>query len=311
MRVVKKNRKALDFSSDVEYQYHIPVLMQEVLSFMAVRNNAHYLDVTLGGAGHTRAFLDSNETIKVTGLDWDKYAVKRAVTLKKTYGNRLDVIVGNFGQLYSIAKKHSFPLFDGILADFGTSQFQINEREGFSFSHDTPLDMRMSQSHYKVTAAIIVNNASEEELATLFWDYGEERRSRVIARAIVKERAIKKITTTGQLAALIEQCVGGRKGQKIHPATRAFQALRIVVNKELDNIQSFLPVAFALLKPGGRLLCISFHSLEDRLVKQFCKKKEQEGVGFSVVNGIVTASTEEIAQNSSSRSAKLRVLEKK
>ncbi len=312
MRVVKKDRKALDFSSEKEYHYHTPVLMHEVLKYMNIKPGAHFLDVTFGGGGHSSALLDADATVQVTGLDWDKYSVKRAATLQENYGDRLQIINGNFAHLYALVKKYNLPSFDGILADFGTSQFQIYERDGFSFSYDTRLDMRMSQRHYTVTAEDIVNRASEEELATIFWQYGEERYGRRIARAIVYARNEQKIRTTGRLADIVKHAVGSMtKGSKIHPATRVFQALRIVVNKELDNITAFLPVAFEQLKPGGRLLCISFHSLEDRLVKQFVKKIEKEDKGVAVVDGIVTPSAEEIQTNNASRSAKLRILEKK
>ncbi len=312
MRALKKNRKELDFSSEKDYQYHTPVLMHEVLHYMNTHPNGQYLDVTFGGGGHSSALLESDPTIQITGLDWDKYSIKRAATLQEIYGDRLQMVNGNFAHLYALVKKFKMPLFDGILADFGTSQFQIYERDGFSFCNDTRLDMRMSQRHYTVTAEAIVNRASEEELATIFWEYGEERYGRRIARAIVYARNECRIRTTGRLADIVKRAIGSTssKPSKIHPATRVFQALRIVVNKELDNITAFLPVAFEQLKPGGRLLCISFHSLEDRLVKQFVKKIEKEGRGTAIIDGIVTPSDEEIKNNNASRSAKLRILEK-
>jgi len=198
---------------------------------------------------------------------------------------------------------------DGILADFGTSQFQITERDGFSIKNDTPLDMRMSTGHFKVTAADIINYAVEEELCEIFWDYGQERFAKQIVRKILEERRKKKIKTTGQLAALIQKVVPRK--EKIHPATRVFQALRIFVNRELENITAFLPAAFAALKPGGRLVCISFHSLEDRIVKQFFREQVATLKAIEVSKKAIMASEQEVSENRSSRSAKLRVIEKK
>lgn len=169
--------------------------------------------------------------------------------------------------------------------------------------------MRMSASHFKTTAADVVNFATEQELCHIFWEYGEERHAKKIVRKILDERRKKKLTTTTQLAKLIESVVP--KKEKIHPATRVFQALRIFVNKELENITAFLPVAFDQLKPGGRLACISFHSLEDRMVKNFFREQVAAGRAVEVSKKPITASEEELIQNRSARSAKLRVIEKK
>jgi len=289
--------------------YHQSVLVNEVLEALNIQKDGTYLDVTFGGGGHSKELLDSNQTISVIGFDWDQHAIEHAESLQEQYGDRLALIWGSFAHLYRLAKKHKIKLVDGILADFGTSQFQIHERDGFSVYNDTALDMRMSSSHFKTTAADIINYATEKELCEIFWEYGEERNAKKIVQRICQERQKKKITTTKQLASIIEKLVG-RSG-KIHPATRVFQALRIFVNKELDNITAFLPAAFDLLKPGGRLVCISFHSLEDRLVKTFYREKIESGKAIMVEKKALQPTEEERAENPASRSAKLRVIEKK
>ncbi len=196
---------------------------------------------------------------------------------------------------------------DGILADFGTSQYQIKERAGFSFATDTVLDMRMSPGHQTVWASDIVNNASEKELLTILYEYGEESHARAIVRAIIAARAIKKIKTTGQLVDIILSVVP-RKPKMVHPATKTFQALRIVVNQELQNIHAFLRQVSRLIRKDGRLVCISFHSLEDRLVKQYFK--DNKDVWTILTPRVIVGSDEEIAVNPSSRSAKLRAGQK-
>lgn len=290
--------------------YHIPVLVDEVLQGLKIKPKGVYLDVTFGGGGHSQAVLQANPTIKVIGFDWDQNAIEHAQPLLEEYGDRLQLIWGSFAHLYKLLKKNNIKQVDGILADFGTSQFQINERDGFSVYNTTALDMRMSQSHFRTTAADIINYAVEQELCEIFWKYGEEREAKKIVWHIIERRKKKPFTTTTELAQLIEKVMGTKKG-RIHPATRVFQALRIFVNKELDNISSFLPAAFAALKPGGRLMCISFHSLEDRLVKDFFRDKVSLLQAVMVEKKPITASEKELVENRASRSAKLRVIEKK
>lgn len=290
--------------------YHVPVLLKETLEMLHLGPNKTYLDVTFGGGGHTRAILESDPTIKVIAFDWDKEVIERGEALQEEFPDRLTLIWGSFAHLYKLLKKHKITQVNGILADFGTSQHQIHTKDGLSFANDTPLDMRMSQAHHKVTAYQIVNFAQPEELRTIFWTYGEERNTKEIVEKIVEERKKKKIKTTGQLAEIIKK-VSPRKSQNIHPATRVFQALRIFVNKELDNITAFLPAALRVLAPEGRLACISFHSLEDRLVKEFCKESEGLLQGSIVKPFPVKPSEQEVEENKPSRSAKLRVFEKK
>jgi 16S rRNA (cytosine1402-N4)-methyltransferase len=218
------------------------------------------------------------------------------------------LIWGNFADIVRKLKNEGIEKVDGILADFGTSQFQLLERAGFSFAVDSPLDMRMSPAHQKLTAAELVNKATPEKLIEIFSQLGQEPQARKIVRAIVEERSKKLIKTTRQLASIVERVLG-KGGKRIHPATRIFQALRIFVNDELNNIISFLKGSIKVLSPEGRLVCISFHSLEDRLVKQFFKDQSSKGVVTIITPKVVIPSAEEIQKNPSSRSAKLRAAE--
>jgi len=290
---------------------HKSVLVKEVLHYLEIRPRGVYLDVTFGSGGHTRAILEKEPTCSVVALDWDaKVLESYGVSLQKEFGNRLQLIWGNFALLYKIAKKENIGPFDGILADFGTSQIQIMERPGFSIYRDTPLDMRMSPAHQRITAAELIAKASQEKLQEIFWQFGEERYAKQIARAIVQKRVQYPIKTTVQLARLVEKVVPLRKSFKIHPATRVFQALRIYINKELENIRSFLDASVPLLKPGGRVVCISFHSLEDRIVKQFFLEKARADQLAILTSEVIVAFDEEIRQNPSARSAKLRAAER-
>lgn len=286
--------------------------MKEVLEYLDVKPRKTYLDVTFGAGGHTRAILEQNKTCRVIAMDWDATALETfGAPLKEEFGDRLELIWGNFSLLYKLLKKYNIDQLDGILADFGTSQIQIAGTPGLSVFRDTPLDMRLSSAHQQVTAADILNKATEQKLEQIFFQLGEEPKGRQIARAIVKARASIKFITTGQLVDVIESVIPNKGKRSIHPATKVFQALRIYVNHELDNIQAFLPAALKALVPEGRLVCISFHSLEDRLVKHYFLEQEQLGIIEVVTKKAVTASDEELAQNASSRSAKLRVAQKR
>lgn len=292
--------------------YHIPVLREEVLAYFDPQPGGVYVDATFGGGGHTRAILEKEPQCRVIAMDWDLEALEQnGEPLQEEFPERLTLVWGNFAQIEKKLKKEGFNEVDGILADFGTSFYQLTERPGFSFQTDTPLDMRMSPAHQKITAADVINRATEKELTTIFKEFGEEHQARPIVRLIIKERIEKPIKTTKQLTKIIEKIAGPRRGKKIHPATKIFQALRIFVNKELENITSFLPAAQRMLKVDGRLICISFHSLEDRLVKRFFK---EHSVGNDPVARIITPkavipTNQEIERNPASRSAKMRVLE--
>jgi len=313
--------------------YHISVLVDEVLFYLAPQPYKIYVDVTFGGGGHTRAILQAEPTCRVIAIDWDQEAfLMHEQQFKDEFGDRITFIWGNFAQLALLLRKSPFVpsdfvreiglpdrslvrrrvsregKVDGILADFGTSQHQIFSDRGFSFAVDSLLDMRMSAAHQKITAAHILNKSSEQELVNIFKDYGQEPHARAIARAIVAYRIQRPFRTTRQLAELIEQHVP-RYGSRIHPATKVFQALRIAVNHELEAIAHFLRQSIQVLNDNGRLVCVSFHSLEDRLVKHFMQDhKKRPGVsGFELLtDGVVQASEKELAQNPAARPAKLR-----
>jgi len=291
--------------------FHKTVLVEEVIENLNIESDALYIDATFGCGGHTEAILNSNDSCKVVGLDWDKESLDfHSEKLIEKFQDRLEVIWGNFAQIGLIAKKNKISDVDGILADFGTSQFQIKGEKGLSFSIDSPLDMRMSPAHQRTTAADVVNKFNERELANIFFKFGEEKFSRFIARAISDHRKNKAIKTTKQLADIVESVIPKKVAmtKKTHPATKVFQALRIFVNNELDNITSFIKGSIRLLKPGGRLLCISFHSLEDRLVKNIFK--ENMSTLKIITTKPILPSDDEVESNPSARSAKLRVAEK-
>jgi len=292
--------------------YHTSVLPVEAIKHLNIRPGKTYVDATFGGGGHTRAILEADPTCTVIALDWDKIAIEtNAPALEEEFGNRFKIIWGNFNQVYKILKKNKIFQVDGCLADFGTSMFQIKSKAGMSFQTDTPLDMRMSTAHHFRTAADILNRATIKELVYIFSEYGEEPKSKRIAFAITEERKKAPFKTTGQLVKLIESIINPKafKAKRgIHPATKVFQALRIAVNQELDNIKKFLSGAVQMLKPNGRLVCISFHSLEDRLVKNFLRDNTDKLE--TLTPKPITPSPEEIERNPSSRSAKLRAGQK-
>lgn len=291
-------------------QNHIPVLMQEVLQFLSVKPNEIYLDVTLGGGGHTKAILDSNNSCKVIGVDWDKLVIESVGRqLQEQYPGRFFPVWGNFSRIDQLLTKTDFSQVHGILADFGTSQIQIANTPGLSIYQDSYLDMRLSAAHFKVTAYDVVNYFPQKELAHILFTYADERYGNKIAQAIVERRKKKHVATTTELADLIKATIP-QSNFRIHPATKTFQALRIFVNKELENIESFLKNASSILYPEGRLVCISFHSLEDRLVKQFFKDKNKRNNPdefFEILTkNVCMAQEKELEENRSSRSARLR-----
>jgi 16S rRNA (cytosine1402-N4)-methyltransferase len=246
---------------------HAPVLLNEAMDALALKDGGLYADATFGGGGYSRAML-AGANVRVIGIDRDPDAAIRAEELAAASENRFIFKAGRFGDLASLIDE---PL-DGIAFDLGVSSFQFDEAErGFSFQADADLDMRMEKSG--PSAADAVNNLSEIALADLISGYGEDHEARRIARAITQARAAAPITRTSVLADVIERGVGGRKGARIHPATKAFQALRILVNNELSEVARGLCAAEALLKDGGRLVVVSFHSLEDRLVKNFLTER--------------------------------------
>ena len=290
--------------------YHIPVLVNEVLEYLDLKPNGVYVDATFGGGGHTRAILEQEPTCQVIAMDWDLLALEmNGEPLAEEFPDRITLVWGNFTLIGQKLKKAGFDKVDGVLADFGTSQHQLIERAGFSFAKDTPLDMRMSPGHQKVTAAHVLNKASEGELTKIFNELADEHKARPIARLVVEERKKNRFRTTKQLVQIVEKVHGPERGLKIHPATKVFQALRIYVNKELQNIINFLPAALKVLKPGGNLVCISFHSLEDRIVKHYFKREALVNQSAQLLTPkVVLPTKEEVKINPASRSARLRAI---
>jgi 16S rRNA (cytosine1402-N4)-methyltransferase len=292
-------------------KFHEPVLLKEVLEFLRVVPGEKYLDATLGGGGHTAAILKSGGIL--LSIDCDPEAIRAARSYLASAcppgkHSHWRLVSGNYKDLYQIAQKEKFLNVSGILFDLGVSSHQLNQGErGFSFGQNGPLDMRMDPN-LKVTAADLVNGLNKGELNELFTKFGQEHHSRRLAEALVRARQIRPIKTTGELAAIINQ-VSPHKG-RLHPATRVFQALRIAVNDELNNLQKALPQATALLKPKGRLVVISYHSGEDRLVKRFCKEEAEKGHLKILTKKPVRPTAEEVERNPRSRSAKLRAAEK-
>lgn len=286
--------------------YHKSVMVKEVLEYLKPSDGGIYVDATFGSGGHTQAILEANPNCKVIAIDIDQNAINlNATALKEKYNDRLHVIWGNFINITKFLKSMSINKIDGILADFGTSQYQIKHKPGFSFNIESILDMRMSPGHSKVTAYDIVNKSQELELTDIFYKFGQEFNAKKIAKAIVKYRKeVGPIKTTSQLVNIIESVTTKNRPGCIHPATKVFQALRIVANNELNSIKSLLAQSVKLLKSNGAIVCISFHSLEDTIVKQFFKDNIQD---FKILTEkIVTATKQEIEENRSSRSAKLR-----
>ncbi len=291
---------------------HVPVLLQEVREYLAVRRGGTYVDCTLGYGGHASAICrDLGREGRLIGLDRDAQALElaraRLESLRGELGTEMPAIELQHAEFSRVQEYVEPEKCDGILADFGVSSMHLREaHRGFSFQADGPLDMRMN-TQSGVTAAQVVNEADEEELANLIYELGEERRSRRIARAIVRARPLH---TTAQLAGIVKAAAHSMKGDTIHPATRTFQALRIHVNRELEEIGALLGSAPALLKPGGRLVVISFHSLEDRPAKDALRAGREAGMYEVLTRKPVTASEEEVRRNPRSRSAKLRAAAK-
>lgn len=304
--------------SDANVFRHMPVLPAQTLAGLAPHPGGRYIDGTLGGAGHAAAVLDASAPDgQLLGIDTDTAALAAAAARLAPYGERAVLIHGNFRDLGLLAGEAGFDSVDGILLDLGVSSHQLDTPErGFSFQADGPLDMRLNPEEGE-TAADLVNDTPEQALADLIYRYGDERGSRRIARVIAEARRKERIESTGQLAALVARALGGRHG-KIHPATRTFQALRIAVNQELESLETALPQAVELLAPGGRLAVIAFHSLEDRIVKQFFRAESGYGGEQNssparltiLTKKPIEAEEDEARANPRSRSAKLRVAER-
>ena len=302
---------------------HVPVLLAEVLQALSPQTGGRYLDGTFGAGGYSRAIFDAAPGLTLLGLDRDPTAIAGGADLVAAMAGRLILSQANFGELAEEAERFKMAPLDGVVLDIGVSSMQIDQAErGFSFRFDGPLDMRMSGSGQ--SAADLVNEAEEGLLANILYHYGEERRSRAVARAVIEARRKAPITTTKQLADLVAGIVRAEPGGA-HPATRVFQALRIAVNDELGELVRALHAAEAVLKPGGRLVVVTFHSLEDRIVKQFFAERSGRVPAGSrhapavaaaqptfklVEKGAVAPSEAEMRANPRARSAKLRAAER-
>lgn len=281
--------------------HHLSVLKDEVLQGLNLGVQGCYLDATLGGGGHSDAILAGHPALRVVGIDRDQQAIAAARLRLHSYGDRIQFWQGNFAD-YDPGEIR----FDGILADLGVNSGQLDQGDrGFSLRQGAPLDMRMDQSQ-TLTAAQIINRYSERDLADIFYQYGEERRSRQIAQRIVARRPLQTTTELAQIvaAAMPQPAKGKKKWRHIHPATRVFQALRIVVNQELQSLTTFLEVAPTWLKPEGRIVMISFHSLEDRIVKHQFRQHPRLQV---ITKKPIQATSLETTANPRARSAKLRI----
>lgn len=291
---------------------HQSVLVNEVLEYLEIKNGGNYIDGTFGQGGHSKNILENNGDGKLLAIDADIDSYQLGQDLSKQFNNRLLMFTGNFFQVDEFVDKTEIKKWDGVLLDLGwsTDQFKTSAR-GFSFQEDEILDMRYSLD-LEITAKDIVNKYKEENLANLIYKYGEEIQSRRIARFIVEARKEKAINTSGELAEIVKKAIPKRfQSKRLHPATLVFQALRIAVNKELDVLEGFLEKILSLINDDGRVVIISFHSLEDRIVKHTFKKWKAEGLGQIITKRPIMASEEELNNNPASRSAKLRCFQKK
>ena len=289
---------------------HEPVLTAEAMALLAAERGGLFVDCTVGLGGHTQALLEAGAS-KVLGLDRDRDALRMAGERLNAFGERVELVHADYRDLPRVLDERGVAGVAGALADLGVSSMQLDaEGRGFSFRRDEPLDMRMDQSQGP-TAADLLRQAGEEELANVIFEHGEERYSRRIARAIVAARRTTEIATTGQLAQLVRRAVPHRGYQRIDPATRTFQALRIWVNRELEQLDEFLGTACSRLRTGARLVVTTFHSLEDRIVKHAFRALAQGRAALQVLTKRpIVPGDAEIERNPRARSAKLRAIER-
>jgi 16S rRNA (cytosine1402-N4)-methyltransferase len=289
--------------------HHVPVLVSETMTLLEPARGGLYVDCTVGLGGHSRALLEAGAT-RVLGLDRDADALALAAAALRPFGDRVELVHADYRDLDRVLDGRGIVGVQGALADLGVSSMQLDTERGFSFQRDEPLDMRMDRST-PPSAAELLADVDEEDLANVIFQYGEERYSRRIARAIVRARELAPLTTTGQLAHLVRRAVPVRGRQRIDPATRTFQALRIWVNRELEGLDAFLATAARRLMAGGRLAVIAFHSLEDRIVKHTFRALAQAETAIRILTKRpIEAAEEEVASNPRARSAKLRAIER-
>jgi 16S rRNA (cytosine1402-N4)-methyltransferase len=293
-----------------ELPKHAPVMPAEVVKFLAPERGGLFVDCTVGLGGHAEALLEHGAT-QVIGLDRDEDALRIAGEKLRAFAERVELVHSDYRQLDQVLHQRGIERVGGVLADLGVSSMQLDgEGRGFSFRRDEPLDMRMDRST-GATAADLLRTVDETDLANVIYQFGEERHSRRIARAIVRERAVREIATTGTLAEIVRRAVPGRGYQRIDPATRTFQALRIWVNRELEGLDTFLVETARRLLAGARFVVITFHSLEDRIVKHAFRGLAAAGdVWHVLTRKPVVAGPEEVDRNPRARSAKLRAIER-
>ncbi len=300
---------------------HKPVLLNEVLQYLKPKDDEIYVDATFGAGGYTKKILES-ANCKVFAIDRDRNVKKTAEEFKKKFGARFEFLQGNFSQIVELLQEKNISEIDGIVFDLGVSSMQFDEKErGFSFDSDAKLDMRMNQES-DFCAFQLINQFEEAEIAKIIKDFGEERKARLIAKKVVEKRKMKPITSCRELANIVRSCYGG-KYFKIDPATRTFQALRIFINQELEEISIALNSVKKILKKGARLIVVSFHSLEDSIVKTFLKKEAgidknfsryepifdlKNQINFQIVNkSAIKPGDKEVKENYRARSSKMRV----
>ena len=284
-------------------------MLNEVIEYLNIKPGAKIIDATLNGGGHTQGILEKYPDIKILGIEWDPDIFQE---FQKTETARHVIAVNeSYTELKKIIEDQDFQP-DGIIFDLGVSSMHYERSgRGFTFMKDEPLDMRFNPRSLSSTAADVINSSSQEELEKILSEYGEERLSREISKGIIQARKEKPIIGTSELVTVIENSVPGWcRHKKIHPATKTFQALRIAVNNELDNVEKGVLTAIDVLKSGGRLIVISFHGLEDKIVREIFKQKSKEGIVRRVVGGTVKPKWEEVRQNPRARSAKMKIVEK-
>ncbi|MGB9713744.1 MAG: 16S rRNA (cytosine(1402)-N(4))-methyltransferase RsmH [Candidatus Bathyarchaeales archaeon] len=289
---------------------HVPVLQKEVLHFLDPKANENFVDCTIGEGGHALAILERIlPNGKLLGIDWTRELIESLKARAGSLNKNLTLVCDNFANLKDIVERHGFGQVSGVFFDLGLSSWHLEKSgRGFSFSRDEPLDMRFQGG---ITAQEIVNTWPQRELERMLKEYGEERFAKRIANEIVRSREKEPITSTLQLVSIVERAVPyWYQKRRIHPATKTFQALRIAVNDELNNLERALPQAVEILKPGGRLVVISFHSLEDRIVKNFLRENARKGMIKVLTKKPVKPSAEEVKINPRSRSARLRTATK-
>lgn len=324
-KCVKNHPRSLIMTENAPENVHLTVLKREAVEMLEIRNEGIYVDATLGLGGHAEAVLEANETVRLVGIDQDAAALDLSGERLERFRSRLTLVGSNFSDIRSALKGLKIETVDGIIADLGVSSLQLDsQKRGFSFRFDAPLDMRMNADENVPTAANLLDDLSETAIADIIYRFGEERSSRRIARRIVERRVGgKPIKTTKELAELVERSVKRNPKDKIHPATRTFQALRIAVNRELEILEQFLIDGVESLKIDGRFAVITFHSLEDRIVKQtfqrlagkctcpprmpvcICGAAKKIEI---VTRKPITPGDDELEKNPRSRSAKLRVI---